>query len=68
MGDITELPATRDYAYRVRIEYKTGQAFEVEALTVEELLDAINIAVKTVWPNQDKPMSLVDMHDWLGWS
>ena len=52
---------------RLSIEYKSGGAFTIEAGNEEDLVYLYNLAQKTLWGANHKPLTLDEMDAWLGW-
>lgn len=57
--------------YYVRIEYPEDKAIEAEGETLEELVDSVNVGIRTLWGQRNfnrNAVTLEEMDAWLGQS
>lgn len=57
--------------YYVRIEYPEDKAIEAEGETLEQLVDSVNVGIRTLWGQrnfQKNAVTLDQINEWLGWS
>ncbi|MFK0057988.1 hypothetical protein ACIQTN_01965 [Streptomyces werraensis] len=52
----------------VRIEYPNDKAIEAKGETLEELVDALNVAIVTLWGKRNahqNALTIEEMEEWL---
>ncbi|MFE9497275.1 hypothetical protein [Streptomyces collinus] len=57
--------------YYVRIEYPEDKAIEAEGETLEQLVDSVNVGIRTLWGQRNfgkNAVTLEEMDAWLGQS